>query len=120
MSAKYQSGFYTDDEGRPFHVHGKNMSEETMDALKALVKAAHDEFPDLIIGKVYQSLAGCPVRLLRLHNEHQDGKLMCFADVVYVDEINNYGYGKGATGLFRARELSEWDGQDYPDETQSL
>lgn len=36
----YQSGFYTSRNGTPFHVHGKNMSQETIDAIGAMADAA--------------------------------------------------------------------------------
>lgn len=35
----YQSGYYTTESGQPFHVLGRDMSEETMNALKAMVDA---------------------------------------------------------------------------------
>lgn len=111
MSEKYQSGWYQDDEGHPFHVHGKNMSKGTMDALKVLAKAVHDEFPNLTIGKVYKTPVGTPARLLKLHTEREDGKVVCIADVEYVHEAL-----RGAVGWWRARELREWDGVDYPSE----
>ena len=36
----YQSGWYQTESGQPFHVLGRDMSEATMNALKALVEAA--------------------------------------------------------------------------------
>lgn len=64
---------------------------------------------ELEIGKVYKSLAGCPVKLLRLlPNAGINGREL--ARVEYVDEVNHYGYGKGAIGMFYASDLREWDG----------
>lgn len=37
----HQSGFYTSETGTPFHVHGHNMSDET---LKAIGKSAKMDF----------------------------------------------------------------------------
>jgi hypothetical protein len=64
----------------------------------------------LEVGKVYKSLAGCPVKLLELKNTRpeweEDRRTM--ARVEYIDEVNNYGYGKGAVGWFHAGDLAEW------------
>jgi hypothetical protein len=35
----FQSGYYMTESGQPFHVLGRDMSEETMNALKAMVDA---------------------------------------------------------------------------------
>ena len=46
---KHQSGWYESDEGHAFHAHGKDMSPETLAALKKLADAAYkhlDSLPD--------------------------------------------------------------------------
>lgn len=44
---KYQSGWYESNEGHAFHAHGKDMSEETIAALKKLADAAYKHLESL-------------------------------------------------------------------------
>lgn len=69
----------------------------------------------LIIGNIYKSLAGCPVRLLELKQSHEiwahpSSSIEIFARVEYISETNNYGYGKGAIGWLYAKDLTTWEG----------
>lgn len=68
---------------------------------------------NLELGKVYKSLAGCPVKLLELH-DNGEGERHIMAEVEYVSATNNYGYGKGSTGWFYAKDLREWVGEIEP------
>lgn len=44
---KYQSGWYESEEGHAFHAHGKDMSPETLAALKKLADAAYKHLESL-------------------------------------------------------------------------
>jgi hypothetical protein len=62
------------------------------------------------IGKTYKSLAGCPVKLIRKYYAPYSAErvedMVWFAEVEYIDPINNYGYGQGAIGWFRLDDLT--------------
>ena len=69
----------------------------------------------LEVGKVYKSLAGCPVKLIETFMARDEARIM--ANVEYMSPTNNYNYGKGTTGWFYGSDLREWnaaiDGDPY-------
>ena len=65
------------------------------------------------VGGIYKTPAGCPVKLLKkyyapyAHEKVED--IVWFAEVEYIDPVNNYGYGQGALGWHHLTDLTVID-----------